>query len=143
MRTLVIAFTLTLIAATLPALADGSPPPVQVVATILGLSDAQVTAWIEMLHARETVLQPLQQQLQVRQQAVATLLHSTAPDPAALGQALLDVRATEQQIVAIAIQTNAQFEQSLTSEQRDRLQHIRGAAQVCPIVPAFQATGLL
>jgi uncharacterized membrane protein len=143
MRKLVVALTLTLIAATLPALADGPPPPVQVVATVLGLSEDQVAAWIEMLHAREIAVQPLQQQLQVRQQAVATLLQSTAPDPASLGQALLDVRTTEQQIMAIVFQTNAQFDQSLTDEQRDRLQHIRAAAQVCPVVPAFQATGLL
>ncbi len=143
MRKLVIAFTLTLIVSTLPAIADGPPPPVQVVATILGLSESQVTAWVEMLHAREVAVQPLQQQLQLRQQAIAKLLQSASPDPAALGGALLEARGIEQQIGAIVIQTNAQFEQSLTSDQRDRLQHIREAAQVCPVVPAFQATGLL
>jgi uncharacterized membrane protein len=143
MRKLVTALTLTLIAATLPAVADGPPPPVQVVATVLGLSEPQVAAWMEMLHAREVAVQPLQQELQLRQQTIATLLQSSSPDPATLGQTLIEARAIEQQIAAIVVQTNAQFEQSLTSDQRDRLQHIRQAAQVCPVVPAFQATGLI
>jgi uncharacterized membrane protein len=143
MRKLVTAITLTLIAATLPAVADGPPPPVQVVATVLGLSESQVVAWIEMLHARDVAVQPLYQQLELRQQKLATLLQSPSPDPATVGQALLDARTIEQQIAAVVIQTNAQFEQSLTSDQRDRLQGIRAAAHVCPVVPAFQATGLL
>lgn len=144
MRKLVMAFTLTLMAATLPVIADGPPPPpVQVVAAVLGLSETQVASWMEMLHAREVAVQPLQQQLQARQQTIATLLQSASPDPATLGQTLIEARTIEQQIAAIVMQTNAQFEESLTSDQHDRLQHIREAAQVCPVVPAFQATGLL
>src|ERR1700716_2421578 len=115
MRKLVTAITLTLIAATLPAVADGPPPPGQVVATVLGLSESQVVAWIEMLHARDVAVQPLYQQLELRQQKLATLLQSASPDPATVGQALLDARTIEQQIAAVVIQTNAQFEQSLTS----------------------------
>lgn len=144
MRKLAIALTLTLIGTLVPAFAqEGPPPPVQVVANILGLSQQQVASWMELLHARQVATQPLQEQLHAKRQAIATLLQLPQPDPAAVGQAMIDARNIEKQIGAIAVQTNAQFEQSLTDDQRGRLQHIREAAQVCPVVPAFQATGLL
>ena len=41
-----------------------------------------------------------------------------------------------------AIAANA-IEKLLTPDQLQRLSAIRGGAQVCPIVPAFGATGLL
>ena len=143
MRKLVFALTLTLIAAAVPLRADDVPPPLRVVANILNLSDAQVGSWLQLLQARNAAVQPLQQQLQMKQQAIATLLQSGSPDPAVVGQLFLEVHAVELQIQGIVMQTNAQFEQLLTDDQRGRLQHIREAAQVCPIVPALQATGLL
>lgn len=143
MRNLVIALTVTLIGAALPVLADGPPPPVQMVANVLSLSGQQVASWLELLQARDAAVQPLQHELQARQQAIASLLQSGSPDPAAVGRLFIEAHTIEQQIGAIILQTNAQFEQTLTAEQRGRLQHVREAAQVCPVVPAFQVTGLL
>ena len=48
-----------------------------------------------------------------------------------------------QQVAAINAQSAVQFEQLLTPDQRLRLQQIRAASLVCPVVPAFAATGVL
>lgn len=141
MRKIVFAVTLTLIAG--GALADGPPPPVQVVANVLSLTDGQVAGWLQLLQARNAAVQPLQQQLQTKQQAIATLLQSPSPDPATLGTLFIDAHAIEIQVMSLVQQTNGQFESLLTDEQRLQLQRVREAAQVCPIVPALQATGLI
>jgi uncharacterized membrane protein len=139
----VFVITVTLFASPHRILAEDYPQPVQVVATALGLSDQQIASLTQMLSAREQALQPLRQQLQAHQQAIGTMLQTPTPDAQALGNLLIETRAIEQQIAGIVSQAAAQFEQVLTSDQRDRLQQIRGAAQVCPAVPAFEATGLL
>jgi uncharacterized membrane protein len=143
MRTLALALTLTLWPFVAPLRADGPPPPVQVIANVLALSEGQIGSWIGILDARNTAIQPLQQQLQAKQQAIATLLQSGVADPAAVGGLFIDAHAIELQIAGVVTQANMQFEALLTEDQRTRLHQIRQAAQVCPVVPALQATGLL
>jgi Heavy-metal resistance len=124
-----------------PAIAD-PPDPVAVVAHVLDLSKDQVVAWVDILHAREAAVQPIAQQLQARQQAIGSALQNPNPDPLAIGQAFIEIHALQEQVAAINSGSAAQFEQILTPDQAQRLNAIRGAAQVCPIVPALQATGL-
>ena len=145
MRTLVVVgITLTLMTSGGRAAAQEIPPqPVQVVASLLELSEPQVASWLEILAERETAVQPLAQQLQERHQALGEALQNSSPDPRVVGQLIIDIRAIERSIVAIRQEGNASFEQLLTETQRQRLQQIRGASQVCPVVPALQATGLL
>jgi Spy/CpxP family protein refolding chaperone len=113
------------------------------VAGILGLSDGQVQAWITILQAREAAMQPLAAQVGQHQELLGHLLQSPTPDPATVGQVLIETRALEQQVGAIQQQAAAQFEQLLNSDQQQRLESIRQASQVCQVVPAFQAVGLL
>jgi len=85
----------------------------------------------------------LVQQLRSRQQLLGEALQHSSPDAQTVGQLLIESRAIEQSIDSVRRQANVSFEQVLTDDQRQRLQHIRSASQVCPIVPALQATGLL
>jgi uncharacterized membrane protein len=140
-RVLAMALTIVLMGV-FPAAAE-QQDPVGVVAHVLELSEDQITAWVEILHAREVAIQPLAQQAQGRQQQIGQALDSSSPDAAAIGRALIELRALQGQINAANAQSAAQFEQLLTSDQRERLSGIRSAAQVCPVVPAFQATGLI
>jgi Heavy-metal resistance len=126
-----------------PAFAQQQPDPVAVVAHVLDLSSDQITAWSAILHARETAIQPLAQQAQAQQQAIAQALGGANPDPLAVGQAVVALHSLQVQIAAVNSQSAADFEKILTTDQLQRLNGIRGAAQVCPILPAFAATGLL
>jgi len=126
-----------------PAFAQQQPDPVAVVAHVLDLSSDQITAWSAILYARETAIQPLAQQAQAQHQAIAQALGGANPDPLAVGQAVVALHALQVQISAVNSQSAADFEKILTADQLQRLNGIRGAAQVCPILPAFAATGLL
>jgi hypothetical protein len=119
------------------------PDPVAVVAHVLDLSNDQITAWGGILHAREAAMQPIAQQAQAKQQAIAQALGGNNPDPLAVGSAIIDLTRLQGQAAAVNAQSATEFEHLLTPDQQQRLEGIRGAAQVCPIVPALQATGLI
>lgn len=140
-RTLVILFAMVLCVA-LPVTAQ-QPDPVGIVAHVLELSEDQITAWAEILHAREAAIQPLAQRAQAAQQQIGQSLESSNPDAATVGRALIELKGLQTQISAVNTQAAKEFEQLLTPDQQERLNAIRGGAQVCPIVPAFEATGLL
>ena len=96
-----------------------------------------------ILQARETALQPIAMQVGQHHEMLDHLLQSPTPDPATVGQVLIETRSLEQQIQEIQQQAAGQFEQLLTPDQLQRLGAIRGGSKVCPVVPAFQAVGLL
>ena len=119
------------------------PDPVSVITHVLELSDDQVTAWGKILHAREDAMQPIAQQAQAKQEALGKALADPNPDPLAIGNAFIEMHKLQEQIGVINAQAATDFQHLLNEEQMQRLEGIRGAAQVCPIVPALQATGLM
>lgn len=133
---------LVLLMSVAPAFAQ-QPDPMAVVAHVLELSPDQITAWSQILHSRQEAIQPMAQQAQAREQTIGQAFASGHPDAVVVGQALVELHALQEQIGAVNAQSLQQFAQILTPDQQQRLNDIRNAAQVCPIVPAFQATGLL
>ena len=125
-----------------PAVAQ-QPNPVAVVAQVLGLSSDQITAWGDILYARQAALEPLARQAHAQEQAIGQAIGSANPDPLAIGDALIALHGLQTQIAAVNAQSAAQFEKILTPDQLRRLSELRGAAQACGVLPAFAATGLL
>jgi uncharacterized membrane protein len=129
------------------AAAGGEPPeaysPIQVVAAVLKLSDDQAHTLAQILAAKAASIQPLAQQIQQHEQEIATLLGSASPDPTQLGRLLIETAALQAQVQTIAAASAAQFVAVLSDPQKQTLGHIRQAAQVCPVVPAFAAVGVL
>src|ERR1051325_3678937 len=126
-----------------PVFAQRAPDPVAGVAHGLDLSSDQITAWSDILHARQTAIEALAQQAQSQQQAIAQALGNANPDPLAVGQAIVAPHSLQVQIAAANAQSASEFEKLLTPDQLQRLNGLRSAAGVCPILPAFAATGLL
>ena len=58
-----------------------SPDPVAVVAHVVELSSDQITAWSDILHARQAALQPLAEQAQAQQQAIAQAIAGPKGEP--------------------------------------------------------------
>jgi uncharacterized membrane protein len=85
----------------------------------------------------------LAQRAQALQQRISQSLESATPDAAAIGRAFIELKGLQVQVKTANAQAAKQFEQLLATDQRDRLNGVRAGAQVCPVVPAFQATGLL
>jgi Spy/CpxP family protein refolding chaperone len=122
---------------------EGLPAPIVFVSNFLQLSDDQTQALITMIQTRDVALQPIAAKLHADQEALGKLVESSTPDATAAGTLLLQIHAEERQLAAAAQSAAASFEQVLTPEQRDRLQFVRQAAQIEPVLPAFRAVGLM
>ena len=133
---------LLLFAHSLSVRAEELPPPIVAVATILELNNDQIHALLTMIDARDAAIRPLAEELQRHQQALEQLLRTPDADAAAVGKLMIETRALGAKIGELRAQAAAQFEQVLTPEQAERLHHIREAASLQEIVPAFRATGL-
>lgn len=143
MKRLSIALVILLSLPVAYAQSDELPPPLRVVITVLGLSGDQGAALIATIRSRDAAVRPLAEQIQVRREALAQLMQTAAPDPAAVGQLVLEIRQLELHLSAIAHHAAETFEQTLDAEQQERLNGIRHAAPVCEVMPAFRAVGLM
>ena len=132
-----------LLAHCLPVFADDVPPPIAAVATVLELNADQVQSLFTMIQARDAAIRPLAEELQRHQQALEQLVRTPDADPAAVGKLVLETRALGAKINELRAQAAAQFEQVLTPEQAERLQHIRDVAPLVEVVMAFRAAGLV
>jgi len=145
MRKMILA--VMLLAVAVPVFAQeggaGAPRPTEVVTRFLQLSADQVNQWNVLLATREATVEPLQQQIREAERQLAELLKGDSPDPAAVGQLVIDVKELREQI-GVAHQAYVQgFEALLTPEQKGKLGAIRRAARLAPLVPAFGAFGLV
>lgn len=126
------------------ALADeGLPAPIVFVTNVLQLSEDQTRALMAMIQARDAALQPIAAKVHADQEALGRLIESPNPDAAMAGQLFIEIHAGEKQAGEVMRVAAASFEEILTPDQRERLQFIRQAAQVEPVLPAFKAVGLL
>jgi len=117
--------------------------PIQIVAAVLKLSDDQAHTLAQILAGKAESIGPLSQQIQQHEQQIGALLGGDSPDPAQLGRLLIETRALQAQVQTIAAASASQFVSVLSDPQKQTLGHIRQASQVCPVVPAFAAVGVL
>ena len=134
---------LLLFAHSLSVRAEELPPPIVAVAAILELNNDQIHALLTMIEARDAAIRPLAEELQRHQQALAQQLQSPSPDPATIGQLIIEMRAIESRIQQTVGDANKRLDDILSADQRTRLDQLRAAAGVCPVIPAFKAVGLL
>ena len=111
--------------------------PLQVVAEFLQLRPGQVSEVEQLLQARQTTLAPLFQTAQALTQQLAVLLNSDGP-PAQAGILVIQIHALQQQMAQAQQAFLAQFVAILDTDQLQKLQAVQIAAQLQPILPAFQ-----
>ena len=73
----------------------GRPDPAAALKAALDLTDAQVTAVTALQQARQDRAQAIMTEVDARRQALDTLLNATSPDPTAVGNAAIALRASE------------------------------------------------
>jgi hypothetical protein len=118
-----------------PSAQDASP--LQVVAEFLQLQPGQVSALEQLLQARQAALVPLFQTAQTLVQQLAVLLNSGG-NPAQVGVLVIQIHALQQQMAQTQQAFLTQFVAILDAEQLQKLQAVQIAAQLQPILPAFQ-----
>jgi hypothetical protein len=111
--------------------------PLQVVATFLQLQPAQVNALEQLLQGRQATLVPLVQTAQALIQQLGILLNSRG-NPAQVGVLVFQIHAAQQQMGQVQQAFLTQFTGILDAEQLQKLQAVQIAAQLQPILPAFQ-----
>jgi hypothetical protein len=111
--------------------------PLQIVAEFLQLRPGQVSELEQLLQARQATLVPLFQTAQSLIQQLGTLLNSGG-NPAQVGVLLIQIHALQQQMAQAQQGFLTQFVAILDAEQLQKLQAVQIAAQLQPILPAFQ-----
>jgi len=91
----------------------------------------------QLLQARQTTLVPLFQTAQALTQQLAVLLNSGG-NPAQVGILVIQIHALQQQMAQAQQAFLTQFVAILDAEQLQKLQAVQIAAQLQPILPAFQ-----
>ena len=106
-------------------------------AEFLQLRPGQVSEVEQLLQARQTTLAPLFQTAQALTQQLAVLLNSDG-NPAQAGILVIQIHALQQQMAQAQQAFLAQFVAILDTDQLQKLQAVQIAAQLQPILPAFQ-----
>ncbi len=114
-----------------------APGPLQIVAQVLQLQPAQQTVFGQLLEARQTAVTPLFLAIAQKQKQINALLDSGG-NPAQIGILLLQIHALQQQIAQIQQTFLSNFISLLDQNQQQRLVAVGSAAQLQPIVPAFE-----
>jgi hypothetical protein len=116
---------------------DQETSPLQVVAEFLQLRPGQVSELGQLLQGRQTALVPLFQKAQALTQQLGTLLNSGG-NPAQVGITVIQIHALQQQMAQVQQSFLSHFVAILDADQLQRLQAVQIAAQLQPILPAFQ-----
>jgi len=114
-----------------------APSPIQIVVQFLQLQPAQVQELGQLLQARQAAVDPFLQGIQQRVQQLEALLNAGG-NPAAVGVLVIQIHTLQQQVAQVQQDFLSKFVSLLDPEQQQRLEEVRIAAQLQPILPAFQ-----
>jgi len=117
--------------------ASGGPPPLQVVVQFLQLRQGQVEELEQLLQARQAAVVPLLEGIQQRVQQLEGLLESGG-NPAEVGVLVIQIHTLQQEVAQVQQDFISKWVSLLDAEQRQRLEAVRLAAVLQPILPAFQ-----
>lgn len=122
---------------------DSPAEALHLVAAFLQLTPDQVGSLKTLLRQRRQAIVPLVQEIVKRQQEIHLQLNSGSPDPATLGQLLIEIHEFLQ-LVRQAQETFLQaFNNLLNEEQQRRYGAIRVAERLQPFLAAFQSLRLI
>ncbi|MFQ5695185.1 MAG: hypothetical protein ACE5HB_04275 [Terriglobia bacterium] len=114
----------------------------RIVAHFLMLREDQVQALAELLQMRRQAVLPLLRQISEKERQLKALIESGG-DPASIGQLVLEIHEYYKLIVRIQTDFIASLHDLLDPEQKDKLNLIRIALHLQPILPAFKALHII
>jgi hypothetical protein len=114
-----------------------APSPIQIVVQFLQLRPDQAHEFGQLLQARQAAVVPLLQGIQQRVQQLEPLLNSGGSPPD-VGILVIQIHTLQHQIAQVQQDFLLKFVNLLDPEQQQRLEAVRIAAQLQPILPAFQ-----
>jgi len=122
---------------TKPQSSSDETSPLEVVAAFLQLTPGQTGELGQLLQARQAKLVPLLQAAQTLTQQLGVLLNSGA-NPVQVGAVVIQIHTLQMQATQAQQAFLTQFAAILDSGQLQKLQAVQLAAQLQPVLPAFQ-----
>jgi hypothetical protein len=121
---------------------EGGPPaPPQIVAQFLQLQPNQIQEFIQLVQSRQGVMAVLLDQIQQRTQQLDKLL-SSGGNPQQIGALVIQIHGLQQKVAQVQQDFLSRFVSLLDHDQRQRLEAVRIAYHVQPILPAFAQLNL-
>jgi hypothetical protein len=114
-----------------------TPSPFDVVVQFLQLNQVQAQEFAQLLQARQAAVTPLLQAIQQLTQQLEALLKSGG-SPQQVGTVVIQIYGLQQQVAQVQQSFLTNFTNLLSPDQQQRLQAVRIAEQLQPILPAFQ-----
>jgi hypothetical protein len=109
---------------------------------VLNLSDSQVQSLVQLQQQKPQTLQPLVQQMQQDQQKLQKLL-GTNPDPAAVGNLVIEINTISRQVQQVMSNFQQQALNILLPAQRTQVQSLGDVLRLQPAAQQAVALGLL
>jgi hypothetical protein len=113
------------------------PSPLQVVVQFLQLRQDQVEQLGQLLQARQAAVVPLLENIQQRLRRLEELLDSGG-NPAEIGVLVIQIRMLQLNVAQVQQNFLSKWVSLLDPEQSRRLEAVRLAASLQPVMPAFQ-----
>jgi Spy/CpxP family protein refolding chaperone len=110
---------------------QGAPgrPALEAVKAALELSDQQVQQLVQLRKEEQEILQPLRQQVQEKRKALREAREAANPNPAAVGQAVLDLQKLTGQIRTVNETYHTKALSLLDATQKEKLQTLEQATE--------------
>jgi Spy/CpxP family protein refolding chaperone len=109
----------------------------------LGLTEDQIAAWDELLETARAEAGPIRDLIRANNEELKALLDAGDPDPAAVGDLVIANVDLHRQLGDIHRSYVEGFHGLLDEQQMGRLNLVRRAARVQPVIPAFRLFGLI
>jgi Spy/CpxP family protein refolding chaperone len=125
-----------MVGAAAPSLAQGPPlgsPPIDRIATALGLSEEQRATWEAAAQTFRTTTAPLHDQMRTLHDQIESLLSQANPDPTAVGEKMIAMHALREQMKAARETMDNTVASVLTPEQKSKLETLRAARPHGPL----------
>ena len=124
------------------------PPPIveaahNRVAGFLQLTDEQISDWDVLYQIHRDAEQPLKDDIAAVQAEIEALFEAGEPDPAALGELMIERRYLGEALLEVHIVYHEAFVALLDESQVRRLRFIARADDVQKIIPAFKLFELI
>jgi Spy/CpxP family protein refolding chaperone len=123
--------------------AQGQPPAPTALIEYLGLTEAQVTQLTDLRKSLPDVVKPIAEQIRTKNEALREEMQKTNPNPAIVGQLMVDMKALREQIRAEHVKLNDQAKAILTDAQKTKLAALEEAAKLLPAFRQAIGFGLL
>ncbi len=113
-------------------------PPIRIIADFFVLTAPQLDEIKGLLETRRAAVEPLAKQIDAKEKELGELIRSSNPDASTLGSLMIEIHGLREQLNRAHKEFIVGFEGVLTDEQKNKLNAVRRAARLDPVIHAMR-----